>query len=356
MFSKILVPIDVKEMDLSVGILPYVSGIARKLEIPVVLASVLDPDKLDIPPEAVQNDIHYREGMPSVNAPGMFDHDGPDKPVPEEVSSRPSRAESGETLTSIIESFEFEIKRRLNRLAAPMSEDGIDVKFIASTSKDTSEEILRIAENEGCDVIALATHDRNLLGQAIKGSITNEVARSASVPVLAIAPRDDKAAQGQSADISSIIVPLDGTSFSEAVLPYVEQLARKMPLEVVVIRVLAVKDVYPTTAVTPISPTPPTSARATAELYTIAETDAVDYLKATAERLASKGIRARWELLRGAPSGSIADAVQDMSGSMVALASHGRSGVSRWAMGSVAEELIHNTGEPVLVIPAALVE
>jgi nucleotide-binding universal stress UspA family protein len=356
MFSKIFVPVSIKEIELSVGILPYVSSMARKLGIPVVLASILDPDNLDIPPEAVQDDIHYREGMPSVNAPGMIDHMGPDKPVLEEVSSRPSGAESGETLTSIMESFEFEVKRRLNRIAAPLREDGIDVEFIASTSPDTSDEILRLVEKEGCDLIAMATHDRNLLGQAIKGSVTNEVARSSDVPVLAIAPKDGKAVQEQGADISRIIVPLDGTSFSEAALPYVEELAQKMSLEAVIVRVIAFKDVYPTTSATPISPTPPVAAQATGGLYTIAENEAIDYLKAITERLSSKGIKARWELLRGAPSGSIADAVKDASGSMVALASHGRSGVSRWAIGSVAEELIHSTGEPVLVIPATVAE
>ena len=80
----------------------------------------------------------------------------------------------------------------------------------------------------------------------------------------------------------------------------------------------------------------------------------LDNLEQAAESLASQGLRVRWELLRGVPGASVTGLARELSNNMVALASHGRSGLARWVQGSVAEDLIRNTGDPVLVIPVEL--
>ena len=81
------------------------------------------------------------------------------------------------------------------------------------------------------------------------------------------------------------------------------------------------------------------------------------YLDELTARLASQGLNARWQLLRSATlSDRIAEVAQEYPDNMIVLASHGRSGLVRWVMGSVAEELIRATGNPVLVIPSRLTE
>jgi nucleotide-binding universal stress UspA family protein len=67
---------------------------------------------------------------------------------------------------------------------------GVRAEGMVSVGNDPAEEILRRAREENFNLIAMATHDRNLLGQAIRGSVANEVVRSASVPVLAVTPED----------------------------------------------------------------------------------------------------------------------------------------------------------------------
>jgi nucleotide-binding universal stress UspA family protein len=216
-----------------------------------------------------------------------------------------------------------------------------------------AEEILQLASEHGCDLIAMATHDRNLLGQAIKGSVTNEVIRASSMSVLAVTPEKAKGASGQPVAISRLLVPLDGSPFAEAVLPYVEHLAQKLSLEVLLVRVLGTSDVYPVPAggYAPMTP-------ATADLYTqaeaAAEEDAAQYLQRVAARLGDQGLNAQWQVLRGGASHRIGLLAQAKPQSMIALASHGRSGITRWVLGSVAEELLRETGEPVLVVPSAI--
>jgi nucleotide-binding universal stress UspA family protein len=86
------------------------------------------------------------------------------------------------------------------------------------------------------------------------------------------------------------------------------------------------------------------------------EEEATTYLEDLAEKLRNKGLNVRWEMFRGAPRPNIADLAESLSDSMIALASHGRSGLIRWVMGSVAEELLRGTGGPVLVIPSPVAE
>jgi nucleotide-binding universal stress UspA family protein len=150
-------------------------------------------------------------------------------------------------------------------------------------------------------------------------------------------------------------VPLDGSSFAEAVLPYVEDLAQRLPLEVVLVRVVQVnvRD-----AQLPYTgggmPVGPGGVHVQVEAEQAEEAEASRYLKGVADNLAGKGLRVRWELLRGVPNTSISGLAQELSNNIVALASHGRSGLARWVQGSVAEDLIRSTGDPVLVVPVEL--
>jgi nucleotide-binding universal stress UspA family protein len=68
------------------------------------------------------------------------------------------------------------------------------------------------------------------------------------------------------------------------------------------------------------------------------------------------GLKARWEIIRGDPAQDIAGLAQRTPNTMIALASHSRSGIPRWVTGSVAEELLRASSDPVLIISSELVE
>jgi nucleotide-binding universal stress UspA family protein len=88
----------------------------------------------------------------------------------------------------------------------------------------------------------------------------------------------------------------------------------------------------------------------------VAATDANQYLENVAARLGGMGLNIRWEVIRGDAAQDIAKLAQRMPDNMIALASHSRSGVSRWVTGSVAEELLRASGDPVLIISSELAE
>ncbi len=78
---------------------------------------------------------------------------------------------------------------------------------------------------------------------------------------------------------------------------------------------------------------------------------ATEYLKAAAERLRAEGLSSVEErLLHGNAAAAILDLAQESPGAMVAMTTHGRSGIGRWVLGSVADRVVRHAGVPVLII------
>ena len=55
-------------------------------------------------------------------------------------------------------------------------------------------------------------------------------------------------------------------------------------------------------------------------------------------------------MLRGDPAGSIIDIASETNDRLVAMITHGRSGLGRWVLGSVAERVVRHSGDPVLLV------
>ena len=330
MFTKILVPMDGSE--LSEAILPGVAYLAKRLDIPVELVSIVDAGTPPVAHEAATPGIvrhpfisyaadersytgvpgrRVLESDPPVRSAYQFDQDVGKEPAEDMI----------------------EVQVWLDERASWLGQQGVSVvesKVVAAIGRP-SERIIEYADLHNCDLIAMATHDRNLLGQALRGSVTNAVIRSSPVPVIAITPEKQQGHLGQAVELSSVLVPLDGSPFAEAVLPYAENLAERLGLEVVLVQALRSDEQE-------------------------AARDASQYLENIAERLGGIGIKARWEVITGDAAQEIAKMAQNAPDTMIALASHSRSGISRWVTGSVAEELLRESGNPVLIISSKLAE
>ena len=84
---------------------------------------------------------------------------------------------------------------------------------------------------------------------------------------------------------------------------------------------------------------------------------ALEYLGNVKERLQREGVLSVEEsLLYGPAAAAIVDAVQQAPDSIIAMTTHGRSGIGRWVLGSVAERVVGNSERPVLLIRAVETE
>jgi nucleotide-binding universal stress UspA family protein len=80
------------------------------------------------------------------------------------------------------------------------------------------------------------------------------------------------------------------------------------------------------------------------------EPQARNYLAGIEKRLEDKGVRAISEVLVGKPANKIVDYLSENSFNLIAMSTHGRSGLTRWAYGSVADRIIHAASSPILLV------
>jgi nucleotide-binding universal stress UspA family protein len=138
---------------------------------------------------------------------------------------------------------------------------------------------------------------------------------------------------------------------ADRVMPSVEALAPALGLNVILVRVAASSDEYYRYVDMSMGAAIDTSRFD--EYAGQAEAEAATYLEKVKEQLKGKGVTSVEErLLTGNSAAAILDLAQETPDSLVAITTHGRSGVERWVLGSVTDRLVRHSGQPVLVIRA----
>lgn len=161
-----------------------------------------------------------------------------------------------------------------------------------------------------------------------------------------------------------ILVPLDGSKLAECALPHAEELARGSDAAQVILvsateRVRGYRAVEGSTEPFVLSGVgwgssiQPPLQRSVPEAFGKKEKQADRYLSKTAEKLQSKGIKVHTEVLFWPPAEAIASYAEQSGADIIVMSSHGRSGPSRWARGSVADKVLRSSCIPVLMVRAA---
>lgn len=300
MFKRILVPLDSSLV--AEQVLPLVRALSERLKLPVRLISVVETQGF----------------LTSVDRAQRFDE------LVEEVMQ--ASREYLETTSGHMQ--------------------GLSVDW-AVEQGNTAEAIIEIAAADNANLIAMATHGRSGIARWMLGSVAEKVLRATSNPLLLV--RATESGQAGELPLDSIIVPLDGSQLAESILPIAAGLARSLDIELVLAQAVEI----PATAYYR------TEDSGTANRYLptydqvrAAETEkARTYLDARIGELRRDGTnKARPEVLTGSTSEEIIKLANRTRGSLIAMCTHGRSGVARWVLGSVAEKVIHHCSSPVLVL------
>ncbi|MGB3903888.1 MAG: universal stress protein [Anaerolineae bacterium] len=129
-----------------------------------------------------------------------------------------------------------------------------------------------------------------------------------------------------------ILVPLDGSELAEAILPHLEAVADSHQAEVILLQVLSATGVLPETAAKE-------------------RREAKEYLMQVEQGLLEKGINARHTIRHGLdPAEEIVDYADVNNVDLIAMSTHGRSGISRWLFGSIASKVLQGTSKPILLM------
>ncbi len=214
---------------------------------------------------------------------------------------------------------------------------------------DAAEGILNCAEQDDIDLILMATHGRTGVKRWLLGSVADKVLRSAPVPVwLVRAGMPDEQIYEQWPKLT-ILVPLDGSELAEEILPHVEAIAKQrgvQSIDVLLIRVVEeplITADYPEASM---KRTWPEHVEAMREEF---RKGAREYLGKIEAKLEEKGIQTKLEVLMGKPADKIIEYSEKTPFNLIAMSTHGRSGIVRTAWGSVADRVLHEARCPLLL-------
>lgn len=143
-----------------------------------------------------------------------------------------------------------------------------------------------------------------------------------------------------------ILIPLDGSKLAETALPVALEVAQKFDSEITLLRVVLPPHVVSHT-------TGAAYASLITGLREIAFEEAEIYLKTQQDALRQQGYHIHSQIVDGEPVADIIlDAAENLTVDLIVMCTHGRSGVSRWVFGSVADRILRQATMPILLVRA----
>ncbi|MDW8144756.1 MAG: universal stress protein [Roseiflexaceae bacterium] len=310
----IVVPLDGSE--LSAQVLPYVRMLAPLLGAKVHLLRVIQETH-------VSGSKSWAQVLMSVYG------------VPEsEALQRNHYEESMDALRQRVQAY-------LHAQAQALEDAGLDVTNEVRWGSP-AEVIVEVAARYAPGaLIAMATHGYSGLRRWALGSVADKVIHATTVPVLVV--------RGQAQPIvrppRRILTPLDGSGLARQALPLASEIARAAHAELILLRaVVPLLEAYVGA---------PMLGRPIAEnneaLGALREY-ALENLKAEAASLRAEVPRVTTQVMIGYPAEVIVDEAREMEVNLIVMATHGYSGLRRWALGSVADKVLHATTTPLILV------
>jgi nucleotide-binding universal stress UspA family protein len=214
-------------------------------------------------------------------------------------------------------------------------------------SGDPASLIVDEARARPASLIVMSTHGRSGVSELVSGSVSGEVIRRAESPVVVIPPGCERSWSTERR--GRVLVALDGSALSEAILPEALDVAQALRVAMTLIRVVAVTSFiqvegYPDPVEVPTEG--------------ISSREAKAYLNELATELRREG---EWVTVDTPEARDAASAIlltaQNPETALIAMATHGRSGLAELVLGSVATAVVKQATVPVLLLrPSALRE
>ncbi len=200
------------------------------------------------------------------------------------------------------------------------------------------------------DLVVMTTHGRGPLGRFWLGSVADQLIRVLPVPVLLVRPRESLPEFSREPDCKRMLLPLDGTPLSERILEPALEVGTLLGSSFTLVRVVkpALIENYLPESGTFVGMTDSMLDRLS-ELQRGVEREARSYLETVAGRLADRGVKVQTRVLveEQPAAGILREAETDAD--VIALATHGRRGLPRLLLGSVADKLVRGCALPVLL-------
>ena len=211
-------------------------------------------------------------------------------------------------------------------------------------SGHTVEMLQGECESKGVDLVVMASHGRGTMSRMWLGSVADGFVRQASIPVLLVRPDEDAApATVFDHTFETLMIPLDGSELSERALEHSTAFGELFDSAYHLTRIVS----YPVDVA---SPYLPHTAQLNQQIMEDAKKGAAEYLEAHAENMRRRGLRVTTSVAVDAQAGhGVLSEAEAVGADMVAMATHGRTALSRAILGSAADKVLRGLHVPLLL-------
>jgi nucleotide-binding universal stress UspA family protein len=243
-------------------------------------------------------------------------------------------------------------QRDLQALADHITSTGVTANATVVTG-ELPDALSDQLERSDSDLVVMTTHDPNRIERLLIGSVAESVVRHVHIPILLV-PQTESATTPPTAvrGIQKLLIPLDGSSFGNAILPHATALASLLSTEVTLVAVMqpilalaatAADVAGPSGAVIPLNVHEDDPEARQTEVAKRA-------LEDTAASLRSRGLAVRTEVLvDGQPARAIVDYARRNGLDAIAMTTHGRGALKRIVAGSVSQRVLRTSHLPMLM-------
>jgi len=238
--------------------------------------------------------------------------------------------------------------------------DGLAERLCATGAKSTSTLILQgdagetirnyVVEKQ-VDLVVMSTHARGPVARIWLGSVADQLIRELPKPLLLVRPVEEKTDLTADVILKHVLLPLDGTPLAELILEPAVALGELMGTDYTLLRVIRpVAPVHfpPEGAIN--DPLPEGMIEQLQSVETETRCKAQDYLDEVAQRLRRHLLRVHTKIVDEVqPAVAVIEAAQKLSADLIAMQTHGRRGLSRLILGSVADKVLRGAGVPLLL-------
>jgi nucleotide-binding universal stress UspA family protein len=244
----------------------------------------------------------------------------------------------------VMEELHQQAQAYLDAQAQTLRSAGIEVTSEVRTGSPAEIIVEVAAAHMPGALIAMATHGYSGLRRWALGSVADKVIHATDAPVLLVRGQAQPVVQPP----HRILTPLDGSGLSRQALPLASEIARAARAELILLR--AVVPMIEAYIGAPVLGRPLVENSETLNaLYEYA----LDELKAEAASLRAEAPRVLTRAIIGYPAEVIIDEAREMDVDLIVMATHGYSGLRRWALGSVADKVLHATTTPLILVRAS---
>jgi nucleotide-binding universal stress UspA family protein len=234
------------------------------------------------------------------------------------------------------------MQRYLADIASGLTGKGLKTSF-AFLPGNPGEEIINYTNKNSDALLALASYGGSGASHWMLGDLTAKLITRTATPILLV-PEKQHPLHSKEPEFLRIVVPLDGSPLGAAALPYVKAVAGKTGSKLFLVDV--VTSAYKAYGAVKYA------ADFEKQLIETLRNEAQEYFNTITPELEKDKIAFKSDIISGSPADSILRYAEENNADLIAISTHGRSGIKHFIMGSVTRQIIHSSDIPVLIIRA----